>query len=350
MLAYPKQLADVLAGAAQPPHASSFFGDGGFLANVYAADPRLSQTANTSDWVVTFLPTVGGYPLANVTSTTTLSFAPADPFDTVDVYDIAIPERAVFGIAFDGNVPTLSVLAPPPGSALAVRRSTARVSLGNHMVGITPASRGATIAGTVLIGIDTFDSTRKDAAVWNLGWSGSQTSDWAGGAQPYAPLAVLKQLAPQVTIINLGINDMGQRVSPEAYRANLQKIIEAVRSVGDVLLVVPNRFEPAAVSDATQDAFAAVLSDLSKQYDLPLLNLAKLLGTFSEAKAAGFMTDGVHPSAKGGPRGPSRQRLSRAPRPSTGLRLTAEKQTLGRRRMRLPGLSRIVNGSITTRC
>lgn len=129
-----------------------------------------------------------------------------------------------------------------------------------------------------------------------MGFSGSQTHNWTASANPYDPLLLLPQLAPDLTIINLGLNDLGNGIPVSTSIANVQAIITAALKTGDVILVVPNHINP---DSSNEPAYVSSLYGLAQQNNLPLFDLTIVLGPYSLAQANGFMFDSTHPSGPG---------------------------------------------------
>ncbi len=298
--AWPALLAIDLTNAKVSAHANSFFGDGALFADFFGSDLRIAEVNPTEhDWgASTRFPTVGGYVVANIVSTSTITFTPDGPVDTVDVYDLTQAATSPFTIA-SSVTPTSITISPPATMGVTLRKSTASLPNGRQTINIAATIAGPADAGVFLVGVDAYNSAIKDAGIANLGWAASRTSDWVNADGPGAPLNALTALGAKLTFIDLGINDMTQKVPMETYRANMRILIETAMKIGDVVLIVPNRFLATIISDATQDGYDQVLYDLSTQYGIPLYDAGKALGTFAAAKAAGYMFDDVHPSAQG---------------------------------------------------
>jgi lysophospholipase L1-like esterase len=292
---WPTQLADLLDRAGLPSHSASFFGDSGFLSHMEVADPRIELG---SGWTLAAsVITAGGYPFIDTTTTEPITFLPGVTADTLVVYDVPQASSAAMNVTID-DAPLKSI--KPEGSpAGRLRRTTVRFPFEvDPAIDFAPEVNGGAFAGTELVGMDVYDSTAADVALWNLGFSGSTTSQWIGHS-PISPLAVVAELNPDLTFVSLGINDLGANVPVETYRQNIRAIVMAANRTGDVVLVVPNEIDPRAAPFGRQRAYERVLADLAREFDLPVINLPVVFGEFRHAKAAGYMFDGVHPSADG---------------------------------------------------
>lgn len=294
--AWPTLFAQDLASAGLPARQSSFFGDGGFMVQLTSADHRLSYSPN---WAPAGEPSIGGYPLSGNSTEGALHFAPDQDFDTIVVWDGDGTTQAPMTVKVEDDEEGGTDIIPPPTPRPNAGRTEAMVMRGRHVVTVSPTLNDPTYGQARLLGIETYDSSLKDVAVHNLGFSGSTTAEWTKTGYPYAPLTVLAQLAPKLTFINLGINDMAKREDVAIFTANLRKIVAAARKSGSVVLVVPNRTNPGYTTDQVQDTYDKAIEDLAAELHLLVASLPKLLGSYNQAKAAGMMSDDTHLSGKG---------------------------------------------------
>lgn len=128
-----------------------------------------------------------------------------------------------------------------------------------------------------LIGVETFNSAQKSVNIINAGYSGSTSGNWNNTLAPWTPLSFLQNAsaAPDLTIINLGINDWEASSNSAAYLANMQAIITAAKASGDVILLSPNPSEPTTASAARQ------LDYVNQLYALAASNGVLLIDNFS---------------------------------------------------------------------
>lgn len=133
----------------------------------------------------------------------------------------------------------------------------------------------------------------------NAGCSG-QSSEWFAnnGDTTWGAIPVINALAPQLVVINLGINDIASpftvgQVSP--FSANIQKIITAVKPTADVALVAHSNCDGRDYS-AQFDA----LYTLADTNDVPLVDVGDAMGSYTEAASLGLMSgDPLHPLPAG---------------------------------------------------
>ncbi len=81
-------------------------------------------------------------------------------------------------------------------------------------------------------------STKKQILVGNAGVGSSSTINW-NSSGTYQGLGFISTVAPDLTIISLGINDAFSSIAPATYAANIQAMITAAQVSGDVLLMPP---------------------------------------------------------------------------------------------------------------
>jgi acyl-CoA thioesterase-1 len=129
----------------------------------------------------------------------------------------------------------------------------------------------------------------KDVSVINAGVSGDTTSaalqrlDWA---LPHDASAV---------IVELGGNDALQGIPPEGTKANLAKIIEAIRAKGLPVLLAGME-SPRNMGKDYVDAFHAIYPALAAQYGVVFYPFFLDGVALDDSLMQG---DGIHPNAKG---------------------------------------------------
>jgi acyl-CoA thioesterase-1 len=135
------------------------------------------------------------------------------------------------------------------------------------------------------------DAERLPWRVVNAGLSGETSAgglrrvDWVLGQRP------------DVFVLELGANDGLRGIPPEVTRANLQAIIDRVRSRNpEVSIVLAGMRMPASMGPEFEQAFAAVYPGLAAKNGLTLIPfLLEGVAGRTELNQA----DGIHPTAKG---------------------------------------------------
>jgi lysophospholipase L1-like esterase len=147
-------------------------------------------------------------------------------------------------------------------------------------------------SGTVFIlGVEFYDSTNPNIVrVLPAGVGGSRAQDW-NQTQGFGSLVMIQAIAPDLTIISLGINDDAAGRTPAQILADVNVVINnAAKLSGDVLLMSAFPHPSNTTLDQVNDAYYATT--------YPYVDLAWRYG--HNMLAWGFMTsDQTHPNALG---------------------------------------------------
>jgi acyl-CoA thioesterase-1 len=135
------------------------------------------------------------------------------------------------------------------------------------------------------------DSAKLPIRAVNAGLSGETT---AGAARR---IDWVLRTPADVVVIEAGANDALRGLSPDAARANLQRVIDAVRAKQPKARIILVQMEaPPNYGAAYTKSFRAVYTDLAKKENIPLV-------PFLLTGVAGIprlnQADGVHPNAAG---------------------------------------------------
>lgn len=142
-----------------------------------------------------------------------------------------------------------------------------------------------------VVGVEPFHSLKRRIRVANAGISGSNTNGWVTTASgsPWHGVQFIKDYAPDLTIIDLGINDADPAATtpPATYTANLSQLIVAAQISGDVILksMIP--------SDSTRFANEQLLVAELQKFNLPLVDIFGYYGAWDASR----MSDSVHGNA-----------------------------------------------------
>ena len=287
-LSYPAQLAVKMAAAGLPAINESFFagfGGGATKTTMVAYDSRIAAGAG---WSAGLAPvTAGGGHWFNNSDLTALSFTPSIPVDRFTVYYFTEPTFGNFTIDVNGGATTpLS-----QNSAKSLASVTLTPALGTNTINIRRVSGYVRIAGVIA-----WNSAAPAVDVVNLGWSGSTAVGWNDTTDPWSPLNALGTLAPDLTIIKLGINDWQTNITLANFKTGLNALITRARLTGDVMLCSPNQTGGSALSTA-QDTYINVLRDIVDSANVRLSDGYVFHGTYAALNGAGKMFDTLHPKA-----------------------------------------------------
>lgn len=281
--AWPRRLADLMAP--RGGRETCFFSDARLGATY---DSRMVRGAG---WAADTTRGLGGGFYRNATVTANpLVFTPQTAFDTVDLFLYGTTSVEVT-IGAGTPVTRTGAFGLTVGKRT-VTCAEAGLGRGAHTVSIRALNDGGNT------GLDCHDAAR-GISVLNAGVSSWRAVDF--NLANYGVSDTLDVLDPDLTIINIGINDWNQASEPTeaAFKAEMQTIItKAVTAGSEVLMVVPVATSGSFASKRA--VFAQYIVDLATSNGLVApLDLGAVLGTYATASAAGDMVDTLHPSAQG---------------------------------------------------
>ena len=288
-LSYPAGLAAKFSAAGVPALNESFFaGFGGGVNSVAIMTAYDTRLAAGAGWVnATTLPTAGGNHWFNSSTANALSFTPSVPVDTFVIYYYTESAFGDFTLEIDGANQT----AHSQNVAKSFASVTRTTTLGTHTLSIKRTSGYVRFAGVIA-----YNSATPAIDVINLGWSGSTAVTWNDAVEPWSPLNALGVLAPDLTIIKLGINDWQTATTLANYKAGINALIARAKLTGDVVLLAPNQTGGSAGTLA-QDTYIDALRDLYETNNLRLADFYNFHGSYSALNSAGKMFDVLHPKA-----------------------------------------------------
>jgi len=149
--------------------------------------------------------------------------------DTFDVYYLISGSAGTLTVTATGGTPSVVNCVGTPGwGKVTVTAASAATS---NTVTCTAASNPCYI-----VGVEPYLSTTKQVIVGNSGVVGSTAADWALNSTDYGSIPGIKLYAPDLTIIDLGINDGTASVAVNTFMTSLQSVITAAAISGDVVL------------------------------------------------------------------------------------------------------------------
>lgn len=134
-------------------------------------------------------------------------------------------------------------------------------------------------------------------SVGNFGVNASTTTDWTNQTF-YFPQMTLRDWAPDVVFVDLGINDWGSAASPQAdpaeFKGRLQAIIDVFRGNADVILVTSNPF-----NGLDYQPYNVAKYELADDNDIPLVDVYEMFESWTVSNELGLFADSAHPSLAG---------------------------------------------------
>lgn len=225
-----------------------------------------------------------------------MNFTPQNPdgtalvFDTIEVTTYRnATVFANFTIGVDGG----AVLATSSQATTSQRYLTlsATTTLGTHTVNITKLAADTTKPFQVVF-IKCYNSTKKTVFCYNGGWGGAIASQMSNDSSIYdiKGQSGIEGLQPDLTIINCAINDRGTSVINTTYKTDIQKIIDAAKLSGSVIMRTGNW-----ISGTQNPEYVAACHELASLNNIPLVDIPYRHVSLASATAAGYMAaDTVH--------------------------------------------------------
>src|SRR5258708_1461467 len=290
---YPAVLAKILAGYVA-------INDNAILAdqNVVAQgvtypqyDPRVTLGANWANSASG--PALGGVLFHFTTgAVNNMTFTPPAAFDTFVLYYVRNVGHGTFTVNVDGGSSLGTVNAA--GSA-AVLTQTFSVTKGTHTINIVPTND----AQFFIVMIVPQDSTTSAIDLYQAGMYGATSTTVNSTTTAWSPLSLLPTIAPDLTVIDLTINDSNNATGLATYSTNMQAIITSAKLSGDVVLIVGPPSNTAAATNGTLDTYIGVLQNLSVSNGAPITNIKQRWVSYAAMNAIMPYFDSLHPAAPG---------------------------------------------------
>jgi len=285
-------LAAALSARGYKTNRGSIFGDNEFgvdAGTTLAYDTRLSMGAG---WTTAATRAgAGGRYFINNSNANPLALTPVAAHDSMRITywqnptTNAVVTLQAGGVAQGADVDTKGTISiqsvTRTGYALAVQSA-----------GLIKSAVDSTAAR--VLSIETWDSTTPAIDIFNWGNSGWATSDWTNSSSVVNSFPAIAFYAPDLTIIDLTINDSSQSIPVATYKTRLQSIITQCQLSGDVILVTGNPGNTANVL-ANQAAICQANYEIALANNVPHIDIQTLWESWAAANAAGFITDTLHP-------------------------------------------------------
>ena len=293
-------LSVLLNKAGIPANQNSFcgFGTGTGYGNRLTSDPQGRVAAGSFGSAGPSLPTLGGCVAQTLSGSAPLVFSPGVLVDTFNVLFDTYP-------AASGSTASLTATGGTPVSVNSYASATLPLFVTATSPSASPSNSlsilytgGGSYSGGQfnVLGIEAFNSAIKSVNIFNCGWWAAQSGQLSGtsvAAQGFGPLPTLEYIAPDLTIITADINDWQNNVSVSTHTANLQALITAAQTSGDVILVtgIPNNNDP------TQQAqIVAATIALGKANNVPVVDMNSRWVSYNFSSALGLYSDTIHPA------------------------------------------------------
>ena len=190
-----------------------------------------------------------------------------------------------FTYAIDGGAATT---VTPTGAGTLASVTVTGLANTTHTLTITTTSTSP----FYLVWADVRGAT-SGVLIANFGVCSSTTGDWVNG-NFYFPGNMMADWAPDVTFLNLGINDVGGSVATSTIKANLQTLITQFKASGDVIMVTSNPHQSLNFTALNQAKYQLAISN-----DIPLIDLYDRFTSYAVSNPLGLYADAAHPNGTG---------------------------------------------------
>ena len=167
---------------------------------------------------------------------------------------------------------------------------------GTHTISIKISTAGA---GVLIAGCE-LNRNQNGIRVHNLGCSGSSASDWVLQNSTEWSLAI-QQLAPNMAVIQLGVNDCAGNIVPATYIANITTIVNRViAAMPRCAIVLFSPSDIGAVTTYPMSSYISVLKTYALANNYAFIDNYSLIGSYTTANTRGLYTNTTHINATGG--------------------------------------------------
>ncbi len=289
---WPTKLAQLLTSIGITANANSFFGDhnttgiGGTLGDY---DPRISFGAGWTVLGSGFGNALGGQPFYFNGSPVGVNFTPGVPTDTVVTH--SMPYSGMGTLLVKNGATIIGTHALPTSGTAMVAYSDAAVLGSNTYTWIPNNTTNVWFAGALC-----YNSAVKELSIINAGICSITTAAYNTALHGYSPINHIAFLAPDCTIINMGINDWTGATSLTTFLSSYQALITAAAASGDVILVIP---APSQNTVLGQQAYVNAIYALAKTNNLPVVDLFAKWTSYEVSNPLGYYANYLHPNALG---------------------------------------------------
>lgn len=288
---YPTRLSQFLNTTILPAQRNSFMGDGGINETTGANDARVTL----GSWTQSTIATTGGDLFTTTAAGAPLSFLPTDQVNTFRIWYTTNPGLGSFSWNIDGGgATTIST-----NSAASITSATVPAgALGNHTLNLTYVS-GSQV---YVAGVEAYNSAIGSVQIVNAGWAGVTTHNIVvSGVSAWNPLQAVPTQAPDLILLDLGINDWRTGVLLSDYINNMQIMITAWKINSDIIIVTPAPSQITNASLATQQQFVSAMISLAATNNLPVIDNFNRWISWELKNPAPFLfyQNGLHPNSTG---------------------------------------------------
>jgi lysophospholipase L1-like esterase len=249
-------------------------------ANIAAVGAYYGNVTFSSGWTRPGTSTLGGAFVTASVVGDVITITPSSPVNTIEVYHQRVSSGGTYTVSDStGVLATISTAGSQTGGL--IKTVVSRTSGAN----VDPIVITVSVAGSVnFVLADMYNSTVKQTRVINGGAYGTTTSVQAASTLSSAPSSVVAALAPDLTIIDMGTNDM-EVLTASAFQTNLQSMVNVAKASGDVVLCWTDSGNPTS-GWADRAPFRAAMLSVAQASNCIMVDFAELMNTLGARNSA----------------------------------------------------------------
>lgn len=277
----------MFAQGLNPANANSIIGFGN--TSTY---PSFDTRIVVNNWAVSTLNNSIGGSLRSTTDGATIAFTPSNNVTTFELWYPISASQGQFNYNIDGGANTLVDAANATPS---LGKITANVSAGAHTLNIIKVGTTAcNIKALLAYNTSLTTGYNDEIQIIQAGHSGAKAADFAVSTNPWDGINEILAVAPDLTYIQISINDWVNATNVAAFKASVQLLIDAAKVTGDVILSTDCPSSTASTSTVVQMQYVNAIYELAVTNNTLVLDLYARLSSYDEANALGIMVDTLH--------------------------------------------------------
>jgi lysophospholipase L1-like esterase len=249
-------------------------------------DPRITFAG--SAWSMNGLvTTIGHSQYYNNSTTDALTFTPTNACDAIDVWYVPSSGGGTFTVTDQSG--TLATITT--NGSVAIQKQTVTRTSSSNAINVQRTTGGQ----VYIAGLDCYSTSSPGITFANLGVYGTSAGIQADNTNPtWSFPTSLALYAPDLSIIDMSVNDQSNGTTQAAYSGYIQTIITAAKLSGDVILVYRNPINQTNPQLGPQ--YRDALLSLAIQNSCPFIDLNE---AFAATYQSSLMFDGLHANAAG---------------------------------------------------
>jgi lysophospholipase L1-like esterase len=224
----------------------------------------------------------GNHLLVSSASGATATYTSTNPGTIVEL--VYLDNSGPFTYSIDGGAP---VTVTPGGTNTLKTLSVTGLADKTHSIRVVKTSAAATYLAAATVRYAT------GLLVGNFGINSSSGWHWGQVTDFYSAGALVAYWAPDVAVLNLGINDYAANATADQFSTWQQQTLAKWPNADKIIATSNN------VDNADYLAYNTKKFQLGASLNVPVVDVGKVMGTYAQAAALSLMFEQVHPNSTG---------------------------------------------------